>query len=273
MSLVRFFYLRQLSIDSSLSLFSPNQSEDILLMDLSTEIDSNQNCVKGNPFTSSCVSRAPSSLTPENPFTSQLSFFPTPIHDPFSDDPFYKKSDDQSIRDDPANHSPNSLFNGGPKNGDSDYLGQQFDQLSNRTVIQALSNGHWPIDGRAGETNSWAQNTVPVQEQNGYGNGMPNPFVEKMQNGVKYENGGTGESHVHQAKDSVIICPPPLNTKAGRGRRSVKVRCHSIVIFLFHVLMSSCCFLISKHPCWYIRRNTSLLKQSFTIFFFNSFYL
>ncbi|XP_056314155.1 disabled homolog 2 isoform X1 [Danio aesculapii] len=197
-------------------------SEDILLMDLSTEIDSNQNCLKGNPFTSSCVSRAPSSLTPENPFTSQLSFFPTPIHDPFSDDPFYKKNDDQSIRDDPANHSPNSLFNGGPKNGDSDYLGQQFDQLSNRTVIQALSNGHWPIDGRAGETTSWTQNTVPVQEQNGHGNGMPNPFVEKIQNGVKHENGGTGESHNHQAKDSVIICPPPLNMKAGRGRRSVK---------------------------------------------------
>ncbi|XP_073807472.1 disabled homolog 2 isoform X5 [Danio rerio] len=198
------------------------QSEDILLMDLSTEIDSNQNCVKGNPFTSSCVSRAQSSLTPENPFTSQLSFFPTPIHDPFSDDPFYKKSDDQSIRDDPANHSPNSLFNGGPKNGDSDYLGQQFDQLSNRTVIQALSNGQWPVDGRAGETTNWTQNTVPVQEQNGHGNGMPNPFVEKMQNGVKHENGGTEESHVHQAKDSVIICPPPLNMKAGRGRRSVK---------------------------------------------------
>ncbi|XP_048045005.1 disabled homolog 2 isoform X2 [Megalobrama amblycephala] len=208
---------------------SPSESEDILLMDLSTEIDSNQNCVKGNPFTSSSVSRALSSLSPENSFSSQLNFFPAPIHDPFSDDPF-SKSNDQSIRDDPAteNHSPNNLFNGGPKNGDSDYLGQQFDQLSNRTVIQALSNGHWPLDGRAAEATSWTQNTVPVREQNGHGKVTPNPFVgdsEKMQpvqNGVKHENGGLGEPTVNQTKDSVIISPPPLNMKAGRGRRSVK---------------------------------------------------
>uniref|UniRef100_A0A8C1B8A4 PID domain-containing protein n=1 Tax=Cyprinus carpio carpio TaxID=630221 RepID=A0A8C1B8A4_CYPCA len=204
------------------------ESEDILLMDLSTEIDSNQNCVKGNPFTSSSVPRALSSLSPENPFSSQINFFPTPIHDPFSDDPF-SKSDDQSIRDDsaPANHNPNNLFNGGPKNGDSDYLGQQFDQLSNRTVIHALSNGHWPLDGRALEATSWSQNTVPVQEQNGHGKVIPNPFggsLEKMhpvQNGVNHENGGI-EPPVNQTKDSVIISPPPLNMKAGRGRRSVK---------------------------------------------------
>ncbi|KTG30697.1 hypothetical protein cypCar_00017566 [Cyprinus carpio] len=207
---------------------SPSESEDILLMDLSTEIDSNQNCVKGNPFTSSSVPRALSSLSPENPFSSQINFFPTPIHDPFSDDPF-SKSDDQSIRDDsaPANHNPNNLFNGGPKNGDSDYLGQQFDQLSNRTVIHALSNGHWPLDGRALEATSWSQNTVPVQEQNGHGKVIPNPFggsLEKMhpvQNGVNHENGGI-EPPVNQTKDSVIISPPPLNMKAGRGRRSVK---------------------------------------------------
>jgi len=208
------------------------ESENILLMDLSTEIDSNQNCVKGNPFASSSIHRAPSSLSPENPFSSQLNFFPAPIHDPFSDDPF--SSDDQSIRDYPAteNHSTNNLFNGGPKNGDSDYLGQQFDQLSNRTVIQALSNGHWPLDGRAAEATSWTQHPVPVQEQNGHGKVTPNPFVidsEKMQpvqNGVKHENGGMGELPVNQTKDSVIISPPPLNMKAGRGRRSVKVRLH-----------------------------------------------
>ncbi len=208
------------------------ESEDILLMDLSSEIDSNQNCVKGNPFTSSSVPRAPSSLSLENPFSSQCNFFPTPIHDPFSDDPF-SKSDDQSIRDDSAtaSHSHNNLFNGGPKNGDTDYLGQQFDQLSNRTIIHALSNGHWPLDGRAAEATSWTQKTVPVQEQNGHGKEMPNPFMggsEKMQpvqNGVKHENGGI-EPPVNQTKDSVIISPPPLNMKAGRGRRSVKVRLH-----------------------------------------------
>ncbi|XP_057210387.1 disabled homolog 2 isoform X2 [Triplophysa rosa] len=207
---------------------SPSESEDILLMDLSTEIDNNQNCVKENPFTSS-VPRVPSNRSPENPFSSQLNFFPTPIHDPFSDDPF-SKSNNQSNRKDPvtANHSPSNFINGGPKNGDSDYLGQQFDQLSNRTVIQALSNGQWPLDGRAVEATALTQNTIPVQEQNGNGKVTPNPFlggcekVQPLQNGMKHENGSMGEPPVNQAKESVVISPPPLNTKAGRGRRSVK---------------------------------------------------
>ncbi|KAL7836584.1 hypothetical protein AOLI_G00278680 [Acnodon oligacanthus] len=211
-------------------LHSPSESEDILLLDLSTEIDSNQNCVKGNPFTSSSSSSAlsvQSSLMPENPFSSQLSFFPTPSHDPFSDDPF-SKSDNQSATA-AVNHSSSHFFNGGPKNGDSDYLAQQFDQLSNRTVIQALSNGQWPLDGRATDMGAWTQNGIPVREQNGHnGKVTPNPFLEAaeknqpVQNGVKHENGSKPELAVKQAKDSVIISPPPLNTKAGRGRRAVK---------------------------------------------------
>ncbi len=87
-------------LTSAYYLFFPQiffqESEDILLMDLSSEIDSNQNCVKGNPFTSSSVPRAPSSLSLENPFSSQCNFFPTPIHDPFSDDPFPKVMTNQS---------------------------------------------------------------------------------------------------------------------------------------------------------------------------------
>ncbi|XP_072521379.1 disabled homolog 2 isoform X2 [Salminus brasiliensis] len=211
-------------------LHSPSESEDILLLDLSTEIDSNQNCVKGNPFTgcsSSSALSVQSSLSPENPFSSQLSFFPTPSHDPFSDDPF-SKSDSQSATA-AVNHSSSHYFNGGPANGDSDYLAQQFDQLSNRTVIQALTNGQWPLDGRAAEVDAWTQNGIPVREQNGHnGKVTPNPFLEAaeknqpVQNGVKHENGFKPEPAVKQTKDSVIISPPPLNTKAGRGRRAVK---------------------------------------------------
>ncbi|KAI5088336.1 disabled-like 2 isoform X1, partial [Silurus meridionalis] len=199
---------------------SPSEPEDILLLDLSTEIDSNQNCVKGNPFiNSSSTLRAQSSLSPENPFSSQLNFFPTPNHDPFRDDPF-SKSNNQT-----ANHNSNSqsFFNGDPKNGDSDYLGQQFDQISTRTMVQTLSNGQWPLDGRPAETTAWTQNTIPEREQNGHsGKVTPDLFVEKAQNGVKHENGSKPEAAVNQAKDSIIISPPPLNTKAGRGRRSVK---------------------------------------------------
>ncbi|XP_017307790.1 disabled homolog 2 isoform X1 [Ictalurus punctatus] len=199
---------------------SPSESEDILLLDLSTEIDSNQNCVKGNPFTnSSSTLRAQSNLLPENPFSSQLNFFPTPSHDPFRDDPF-SKSNNQT-----ANHNSNShqFFNGDPKNGDSDYLGQQFDQLSNRTLVQTFSNGQWPLDVRPVETTAWTQNNIPEREQNGHsGKVTPDPFLETAQNGVNHENGSKPETAVNQAKDSIIISPPPLNTKAGRGRRSVK---------------------------------------------------
>lgn len=209
-------------------LHSPSESEDILLLDLSTEIDSNQNCVKGNPFTgcsSSSALSVQSSLSPENPFSSQHSFFPTPSHDPFSDDPFSKNGGRSATA--ALNHSSSHYFNGGPANGDSDYLAQQFDQLSNRTVIQALSNGQWPLDARAAEVDAWTQNGIPVREQNGH-HGTPNPFLESgeknqpVQNGVKHENGVKPEPAAKQTKDSVIISPPPLNTKAGRGRRAVK---------------------------------------------------
>ncbi|KAJ8391687.1 hypothetical protein AAFF_G00086370 [Aldrovandia affinis] len=225
-------------------LHPPSETKDILLLDLSTEIDSNQNCVKGNPFSTSCPSvphlRPLPSASPENPFSSQLSFFPAPIPDPFSDDPFAKNT--QSAH--PASATiPGSAAHGqegsgkfygapqlnGRQNGDSDYFAQQFDQISNRTVIQALANGQWPLDGRAAEAATWVQNGIPVKEQNGsHHKPAQNPFAENpdkslpLQNGVKHEAAGKPELPAPQAKDSVVISPPPLNAKAGRGRRSVK---------------------------------------------------
>lgn len=224
-------------------------------MDLSTEIDSNQNCVKGNPFTassSSSVLRPQPSLSPENPFSSQLSFFPTPSPDPFSDDPFSKNGEraavvslsssssssscSSSAPRPPSHESPSSaaFFNGtGGKNGDSDYLAQEFDQISNRTAVQApLTNGQWPLDGRAGtDAGTWAHVAsvpVPIPEQNGHnGKAVPNPFLEAADRGQPVPNGVQAEpaaAITAQAKDSVIISPPPMNVKGGRGRRSVKVR-------------------------------------------------
>ncbi|XP_076853741.1 disabled homolog 2 isoform X2 [Brachyhypopomus gauderio] len=215
-------------------LHSTTEPEDILLLDLSTEIDSNQNCVKGNPFTTSSISsalRAQSGPSPENPFSSQLNFFPTPSHDPFSDDPFSNSNHSTAPGSGPASADRGSarIPNGSLNNGDSDYLGQQFDQLSNRTVIQALSNGQWPLDGRAVEAAAWTQNSIPAREQNGHdGKSTPNPFLEALertqptQNGAGHENEDTPEAATNHTKDSVLISPPPLNTKAGRGRRNVK---------------------------------------------------
>ncbi|XP_029115475.1 disabled homolog 2 isoform X2 [Scleropages formosus] len=226
-------------------LHSPSESKDILLLDLSTDIDSSQNCVKGNPFTASCSSvpwpRPQTSVSPEKPFSSQLNFFPAPAADPFSDDPF-SKSNDQPTRADPVisppldsatQGKPSHIFsspkvNGG-QNGDSDYLARQFDQLSNRTVIQSLSNGQWPLEGKVADATDWTQNGLPVREQNGLHYRSPqNPFFDTcaknapLHNPTMPESVGKVEPPCPPAKDSVIISPPPLNTKAGRGRRGIK---------------------------------------------------
>ncbi|XP_036384913.1 disabled homolog 2-like isoform X1 [Megalops cyprinoides] len=224
-------------------LHSPSETKDILLLDLSTDIDSNQNCVKGNPFTTSCSSvlwpRPQLSASPENPFSSQLSFFPAPIPDPFSDDPFTKSSQSAlsssvigslDLNQESANHLLSGAKANGGQNGDSDLFGQQFDQISNRTVAQALTNGQWLPEGSSVESAPWTQNSVPATEQNGIHCKAPqNPFFEALaksspplQNGAAHELAGKPEASTPPAKDSVIISPPPLNTKAGRGRRSVK---------------------------------------------------
>ncbi|XP_066566682.1 disabled homolog 2 isoform X2 [Amia ocellicauda] len=225
-------------------LHSPSETKDILLLDLSIDFDSNQNCVKGNPFTTSCPSvprpRPPPSVSPENPFSSQLSFFPAPIPDPFSDDPFCRNNQSAPPHSAVApkafnqNKEISNRFFSGPKvnggrNGDSDYFGQEFDQISNRTVIQALTNGQWPLENKIAEVAAWTQNGIPEKEHNGLHYKSPqNPFMEAadktppLQNGVKHNSGSKPQPLSSPAQDSVILGPPPQSTKAGRGRRSVK---------------------------------------------------
>ncbi|KAJ8339215.1 hypothetical protein SKAU_G00360010 [Synaphobranchus kaupii] len=238
--------LEQLDLFGDMStppdLHSPSETKDFLLLDLSTDIDSNQNCVKGNPFTTSCSSvlwpRAQPSVSPENPLSSQLNFFPAPIPNPFIDDPFCKNGPSAhpssvigslSLGQESLNNFPSKPKVNGGQNGDSDYFGQQFDQLSGRTVLQALTDGQWSLDGKASEAAPWTESNIPVAEQNGVlSKPSQNPFFEAsdssppLQNHEKHELVGKPEPAVSPAKDSVIISPPPLNTKSGRGRRSVK---------------------------------------------------
>ncbi|XP_033891208.3 disabled homolog 2-like isoform X1 [Acipenser ruthenus] len=229
-------------------LHSPSESKDILLLDLSTEIDNNQNCVKGNPFLENCITscssvprqRPQTSVLPDNPFSSQLSFFPAPIPDPFSDDPFSKN--DQSAHSNSVisykssnqnKETSNHLLSGpkvkGAKNGDTDFFGQQFDQISNRTVMQTLTNGQWPLENKVAEVATWTQNGILEKEQNGLPNtATQNSFVERsgkippLQNGVKQESQMKSDPSKSPSCDSVIISPPPQSTKPGRGRRNVK---------------------------------------------------
>ncbi|XP_048853696.1 disabled homolog 2 isoform X2 [Brienomyrus brachyistius] len=74
---------------------SSSETKDVLLLDLSTDIDSNQNCVKGECLAASFVPQIMPESNPslEKPCPPQASFFPTSMPDPFSDDPFPKNKD------------------------------------------------------------------------------------------------------------------------------------------------------------------------------------
>ncbi|KAL4623250.1 hypothetical protein GN956_G19123 [Arapaima gigas] len=222
------------------------ETKDILLLDLSSDVDSSQSCVKGNPFTTSSCSSVPwprplTSISPEKPLSSQLNFFPAPAPDPFSDDPFSKNSEHPSNANPTTASKPNSGTQGNPsnifsspkvnggQNGDCDYLAQQFDQLSSRTVIQSINNGQWPLEGKAGNATAWTLNGIPTKEQNGLHYRSPqNPFFDTcaksptLHSAPTHNSVGKPDPPCPPAKDSVIISPPPLNTKAGRGRRSIK---------------------------------------------------
>ncbi|XP_032193424.1 disabled homolog 2 isoform X1 [Mustela erminea] len=221
---------------------SPTESKDILLVDLNSEIDTNQNSLRENPFLTngitSCSLPRPkpqASFLPENAFSANLNFFPTPNPDPFRDDPFAQpdqsapssfdsvKSSDQK-KENLSNLS--TPLSNGPLNGDVDYFGQQFDQISNRTGKQEAQAGPWPFSSTQTQPTVRTQNGVSEREQNGFHiKSSPNPFVGSppkglsVLNGVKQDLESSVQSSPH---DSIAIIPPPQSTKPGRGRRTAK---------------------------------------------------
>ncbi|EGW06631.1 Disabled-like 2 [Cricetulus griseus] len=222
---------------------SPTESKDILLVDLNSEIDTNQNSLRENPFltngVTSCSLPRPkpqASFLPENAFSANLNFFPTPNPDPFRDDPFAQpdqsapSSFDSLTSSDQKKANLSSLstpLSKGPLNGDTDYFGQQFDQISNRTGKQEAQAGPWPYPSSQTQQAVRTQNGVSEREQNGFHNkSSPNPFVESpppkglsVPNGVKPDLESSVQSSAH---DSIAIIPPPQSTKPGRGRRTAK---------------------------------------------------
>ncbi|XP_036994427.2 disabled homolog 2 isoform X2 [Artibeus jamaicensis] len=220
------------------------ESKDILLVDLNSEINTNQNSLRENSFltngiTSSSLPRpkpqAP--FLPENAFSANLNFFPTPNPDPFRDDPFAQqdqsspssfdslKSPDQKTEDLSGLSTP---LSNGPLNGDADYFGQQFDQISNRTGKQEAQADPWPLSSPQTQTQPAVrtQNGVSEREQNGFQvKSSLNPFVGSppkglpVPNGIKQDLESSVQSSAH---DSIAIIPPPQSTKPGRGRRTAK---------------------------------------------------
>ncbi|KAJ8787530.1 hypothetical protein J1605_023015 [Eschrichtius robustus] len=223
-------------------LSSPTESKDILLVDLNSEIDTNQNPLRENLFLTngitSCSLPRPkpqASFLPENAFSANLNFFPTPNPDPFRDDPFAQpdqstpsssdslKSPDQKKENLSSSSTP---LSNGPLNGDVDYFGQQFDQISNRTGKQEAQAGLWPLSSTQTQPAVRTHNGVSEREQNGFHiKSSPNPFVGSppkglpVPNGVKQDLESSVQSSPH---DSIAIIPPPQSTKPGRGRRTAK---------------------------------------------------
>ncbi|XP_029372226.1 disabled homolog 2 isoform X1 [Echeneis naucrates] len=210
---------------------SPNDSNDILLLDFSAEVDSNQNCIKGNSFETSCAPDRRASPQTENPFASPFGYFPTPDSDPFRDDPL-SKSPDLSTSDNSqlfitTSHlnstvgSTNETLTNGGLNGNSEHLRQQINGLTSQTMILALSNGQWPLGGKITQGST---TTMMDGNESGPVLSNKNPFFDSSLTTSPVMNGVSQhpQAPVTHSKDSVVINPPPQSSKTGRGRRSAK---------------------------------------------------
>ncbi|XP_052634232.1 disabled homolog 2 isoform X2 [Harpia harpyja] len=215
---------------------SPTEAKEILLVDLNSEIETKQTFTKEDLFLNDITTSLPQPkpqppFLPESSFSTSLSFFPTPNPDPFSDDPFAQP--DQSAlpsfgclkSPDQKKESLSTLtpMANGASNGDTDYFGKQFDQISNRTGKQEALTSQWPLESKSPAAR--IPNGVPEREQSGFLKAPSNLFVEgpskevSLQNGVKLDSENNIQLVSHE---SITISPPPQSTKPGRGRRSVK---------------------------------------------------
>ncbi|XP_019937546.2 disabled homolog 2 isoform X1 [Paralichthys olivaceus] len=205
---------------------TPNDSNDILLLDFSAEVDSNQNCIKGSSFVTSFAPDHGLSAETENPFSSTFGYFPTPDSDPFRDDPLSKSPDNPQIflssvhLNGTAGGTSQTIING-PSNGNSEHLSQQMNGLTSKNMILALSNGQWPLGGKITQGS-----TTTMMDGNDSGQVLStkNPFFDSSLNTFPDTKDITPhpQPRVTHSKDSVVISPPPQSSKAGRGRRSGK---------------------------------------------------
>ncbi|NWV03288.1 DAB2 protein, partial [Ptilonorhynchus violaceus] len=215
---------------------SPTEAKEILLVDLNSEIETKPTFAKEDLFLNGITASLPqpkaqTPLLPESSFSTNLSFFPTPNPDPFSDDPFTPQAQSappsfDSLKSDQKKESPSTLtsMGNGASKGDTDYFDKQFDQISNRTGKQeTLTCGQWQLQSKSSAARS--PNVIPEKERNGFLEVPTNLFVEGASKGVSLQNGIKLDSENNiqfMPHESITISPPPQSTKPGRGRRSVK---------------------------------------------------
>ncbi|NWQ71285.1 DAB2 protein, partial [Neopipo cinnamomea] len=210
------------------------EAKEILLVDLNSEIETKQTFAKEDLFLNGITASLPQPkaqppFLPESTFSANLSFFPTPNPDPFSDDPFTQPdqsappSFDSLISDQKESLSSLTSVGNGASNGNVDYFGKEFDQISNRTGKREALTSQWPLENKSPAAR--APDGVPDREQNDFLKVLSNRLVNgpskglSLQNGVKLDS----ENNIHfMTHESITISPPPQSTKPGRGRRSVK---------------------------------------------------
>ncbi|NWS99763.1 DAB2 protein, partial [Mionectes macconnelli] len=214
---------------------SPTEAKEILLVDLNSEIETKQTFAKEDLFLNGITASLPQPkaqppFLPESSFSSSLSFFPTPNPDPFSDDPFTQPDQSappsfDSLISDQKKESPSPLTSvgNGDSNGNVDYFGKQFDQISNRTCKREALASQWPLENKSSAAR--APDGVPDREQDNFLKVSSNRLVNgpsevlSLQNKVKLDC----ENNMHfMAHESITISPPPQSTKPGRGRRAAK---------------------------------------------------
>ncbi|XP_015798673.3 disabled homolog 2 isoform X1 [Nothobranchius furzeri] len=205
----------------------PNDSNEVLLLDFSVEVDSNQNCIKDSFFLSSCDPDYKAALHKDISFSSTFGYFPAPDGDPFRDDPL-SKSPTSFVPDDSltTNDLPNSTADGTNKpvfnhlNRDSENL-QQKNELSSKSMILALSNGQWPLGGSITQGTSITMMDGSESQQ---ALATKNPFLDSSMKTSSILNSilTYPEPAATHSNDSVVISPPPQNSKCGRSRRSAK---------------------------------------------------
>ncbi|NXU16956.1 DAB2 protein, partial [Pardalotus punctatus] len=214
---------------------SPTEAKEILLVDFNSEIETKQTFAKEDLFLNGITASLPqpkaqTHFLPESSFSTNLSFFPTPNPDPFSDDPFTQPAQSappsfDSLKSDQKKESLSTLttMGNGASNGDIDYFDKQFDQISNRTGKREALTSQWPLGSKPSAAR--IPNVIPERERNGLLEVPTNLFVEGATKGVSLQNGIKLDSENNiqfMPHESITISPPPQSTKPGRGRRSVK---------------------------------------------------
>ncbi|NWU00548.1 DAB2 protein, partial [Urocynchramus pylzowi] len=213
---------------------SPTEAKEILLVDFNSEIETKQTFAKEDLFLNGITASLPqpkaqTPFLPESSFSTNLSFFPTPNPDPFSDDPFTQPAQSappsfDSLKSD-QKKSPSTLtsVSNGDPNGDIDYFDKQFDQISNRTGKREALACQWPLESKS--PTGRIPPVIPERERNGFPEAPPNLFLESASKGTSLQNGVKVDSENNiqlMPHEPITISPPPQSTKPGRGRRSVK---------------------------------------------------